>query len=239
MQENMTPFKKLPYHVALTLDGNRRWAEKNGLPRKKGIRFGVEKTKEVMYDWTRRFEKEFGVKPFTELTIHALTLNNINLRPNEEIKEVTDAFTETFREARVKKLYDEVRVTFGGRIELLPKSLQKEMKLLEKVTKDFTKYQFNVAIAYDGNDELDNAINMAAIKGIPNKPSDLMFFPNAHPIDLFIRTSGEKRLSGFMLYYIGYAEIFFLNCLAEDFKYSNFVNILREYSDKRDRRFGQ
>jgi len=237
----MSFLNRLPNHVALTLDGNRRWAERHGYSRKVGIRFGIKKTKEVMYDWTRKFEKEYGVKPFNELTIHALTLNNIKLRPKEELDEIQDAFTETFRQVIRDKSYANVRVKFGGRIDKLKPELQKEIRLLESKTEDFDKYKFNVAIAYDGNDEIRGAVISANYSPYPvdyDTVNKFMFFPDASPIDLWIRTSGEKRLSGFMLFYIGYAEIFFLDCLAEDFKYEDFVNVLKEYSI-RDRRFGK
>lgn len=247
----MSFLDRLPNHVALTLDGNRRWAERKGYSRKLGIRFGIKKTKEVMYDWTRRFEAEYGVKPFNELTIHALTLNNMRLRSKEELDEIQDAFTETFREVIRDKSYANVRVKFGGRIEMLKPELQKEIRILESETIDFDKYKFNVAIAYDGNDEIRMIAEKACARSLalaivqPERHVITNFnlqqfadFPDASPIDLWIRTSGEKRLSGFMLFYIGYAEIFFLDCLAEDFKYEEFVNVLKEYS-MRDRRFGK
>jgi tritrans,polycis-undecaprenyl-diphosphate synthase [geranylgeranyl-diphosphate specific] len=230
-------FEKLPEHVAITLDGNRRWALSHGLEKKEGIYHGIQKTEEVMYEWTRRFENEFGVKPFSELTIHALTLNNME-RPQEELKTITDGFIKAFGEARVDKKYENVRVNFGGRLELLEPRLQKELHLLEEHSKKYTKYNFNVCIAYDGKDEIDRAILTGRYDRI-STPQQLMFFPRAKPIDLYIRTSGEKRLSGFMLYYMGYAEIFFLDCLAEDFTYDQFVNVLEEYSNKRQRRFGK
>lgn len=247
----MSFLDKLPNHVALTLDGNRRWAERKGYSRTLGIRFGIEKTKEVMYNWTRRFEAEYGVKPFNELTIHALTLNNIRLRPKEEIDEIQDAFTETFRQVIKDKSYENVRVRFGGHVEMLKPVLQKEIRMLEYETKDFGKYKFNVAIAYDGSDEIKTIVKKACSHSLtlaktqPERHVVVDFdlrqfacFPDAAPIDLWVRTGGEKRLSGFMLFYIGYAEIFFVDSLAEDLKYEEFVNVLKEYST-RDRRFGK
>jgi tritrans,polycis-undecaprenyl-diphosphate synthase [geranylgeranyl-diphosphate specific] len=232
-------FSQLPKHVAITLDGNRRWAVSHGLQKKDGIKYGIEKTAEIMYEWTRRFEKEFDVKPFNELTIHALTLNNMQ-RPKEELETITEGFIKTFREARINKKYENVRVNFGGRFSLLSKKLQEEMRLLEKHTEKFTDYNFNICIAYDGTDEINRAITLAKLDFDDEKtPNNLMYFPRASPIDIYIRTSGEKRLSGFMLYYIGYAEIFFLDCLAEDFTYDQFINVIDEYANKRQRRFGK
>ena len=232
-------FEKLPKHVAITLDGNRRWAESHGLARKEGIKYGIQKTEEIMYEWTRRFEKEFGIKPFNELTIHALTLNNME-RPKEELQSITQGFIEAFKEARENKKYENVRVNFGGRRNLLDKKLLMEMKLLEEHTEEYTDYNFNVCVGYDGTDEINRAIITAKYDlDDEKKPQDFMFFPRASPIDLYIRTSGEKRLSGFMLYYIGYAEIFFLDCLAEDFTYDKFIEVMDEYANKRQRRFGK
>jgi undecaprenyl diphosphate synthase len=230
-------FEKLPEHVAITLDGNRRWALAHGLEKKEGIYHGIQKTEEVMYDWTRRFEKEFGMKPFSELTIHALTLHNME-RPQEELRTINEGFIKAFGTARVDKKYENVRVNFGGRLHLLDSKLQEEPHLLEKHSEKYTKYNFNVCIAYDGKDEIDRAVLLNKYVGVKD-PQELMFFPRAKPIDLYIRTSGEKRLSGFMLYYIGYAELFFLDCLAEDFTYDQFVNVLDEYANKRQRRFGK
>jgi undecaprenyl diphosphate synthase len=160
-------------------------------------------------------------------------------RPKEELQTITEDFIEAFREARVNKKYENVRVNFGGRKHLLDKKLQREMRLLEKHTENFTDYNFNVCIAYDGTDEINRAIELAKfdIDGVKT-PKDLMFFPRASPIDLFIRTGGEKRLSGFMLYNIGYAEVFFVDNFAEDFTYDQFIEIMDEYANKRQRRFG-
>jgi undecaprenyl diphosphate synthase len=242
----MSFLDNLPKHVALTLDGNRRWAVKHGEHPKMGIWHGIKKTKEVIFDWTSRFEEDFGVQPFKELTCYALTLNNVEKRTKEEIKEISDAFLWLADDMKQTQILTKrnMRAIFGGRLELLTPELQIALDDLQSSTKSNTKYFFNAGMVYDGTDEIDRSVRKI-IEIAKSKPAaslgdfkECLDFPKALPVDLWIRTGGEQRLSGFMNYYIGYSELFFLDCLAEDFTYSDFIDILQKYS-KRDRRFGK
>ncbi|MEM2995829.1 MAG: polyprenyl diphosphate synthase [Candidatus Bathyarchaeia archaeon] len=237
----------LPRHLAIILDGNRRWADKNGIPRKYAIYYGVRKVEEIIMDWTLRFKEEYGVIPCEQLTIYALTLNNVCNRPLEELEEIYRAFEEEI----YKVLGDEsfhrcrIRVKVGGSLHLLPDYLQKAISELERATEGYDAYTFYIPLAYDGNEEILEACRKVCLDKSVDSPNmvdkkfvENLYFPDAKPIDMLIRTGGELRLSGFMLWYLGYAELFFTKTLAEDFTYEEFVGMLKEFS-QRDRRFGK
>jgi tritrans,polycis-undecaprenyl-diphosphate synthase [geranylgeranyl-diphosphate specific] len=237
----------LPKHLAIILDGNRRWADKNGIPRKYAIYYGVRKVEEILMDWTLKFKEGYGVIPCEQLTIYALTLNNVCNRPSEELEEIYRAFEEEI----YKVLGDEsfhsrrIRVKVGGSLHLLPDYLRKAISELEEVTKNYDAYTFYIPLAYDGNEEILEACRKVCLEKsvnstqmIDKKFQENLYFPDAKPIDMLIRTGGELRLSGFMLWYLGYAELFFTKTLAEDFTYEEFIGMLKEFS-QRDRRFGK
>jgi tritrans,polycis-undecaprenyl-diphosphate synthase [geranylgeranyl-diphosphate specific] len=227
----MTWNGKLPYHIAIILDGNRRWADIKGISRKNVINYGIVKVEEILFNWGERFKNEYKTTPFKQLTIYALTLNNIQNRPQVELKEEI---------SHVKSSGEfehyQICVKFGGKRSSLPQNLAKAMGELEMLTKNYTTYNFFIPIAYDGNEEIQDAVKHSAL--LKNQFENNLYFPEAKPIDMMIRTGGEMRLSGFMLWYIGQAELFFPKTLAEDFTYEEFESLLREYS-LRDRRFGK
>lgn len=233
----------LPNHLAIILDGNRRWADKHNIPRKDAIWYGIAKVEEILLDWSERFEKEFKQKAFDQLTIYALTLNNVERRPKEELDEIYLAFLQEIMKIKLNsKLHErKVKVKFGGNFDVLPRDLKKAMQDLEELTEDYDNYTFFIPIAYDGNEEILQAFERAKTKHFFSERKDFvksLYFSEALPIDMMIRTGGEMRLSGFMLWYIGYAELFFTDTLAEDFAYEEFVEMLKQFS-QRDRRFGK
>lgn len=241
----------LPTHLAIILDGNRRWADKNSIPRKDAIYHGIHKVEEILTDWTPRFKKEYGVIPCGQLTIYALTLNNIHNRPTVELEEIYRAFEKEIHKVLGEDKFHRcrIRVKVGGRLDLLPGYLQKAISELEEATKNYDASTFYIALAYDGNEEIleacrktcfDKAFAESVVcsDAVDKKFQESLCFPDAKPIDIVIRTGGEFRLSGFMLWYVGYAELFFTKTLAEDFTYKEFVSILQEFSE-RDRRFGK
>jgi undecaprenyl diphosphate synthase len=234
----MTWSGKLPLHVAIILDGNRRWADSKQISRKDAIHYGITKVEEILFKWGERFKGEYDAIPFEQLTIYALTLNNIQKRPQEELDELYSAFLEEI--LRVKSSGDlehyRIHVKFGGTRSSLPRNLVKAMCELEALTKDYTAYYFFIPIAYDGNEEIRDAVERSTL--FKNRFENNLYFSDAKPIDMMIRTGGEMRLSSFMLWYIGQAELFFTKTLAEDFTYEEFVTILKEYS-LRDRRLGK
>ena len=234
----MTWDGNLPYHIAMILDGNRRWADSKGISRKDAIHFGIAKVEEILFKWSERFKNENNIMPFKQLTIYALTLNNIEKRPKEEIVEIYNAFSDEI--ARVESSGEfnryQICVKFGGKRSSLPQNLVKAMSELETLTKDHASLFFFVPIAYDGNEEIRDAAERSFL--LKNQIENNLYFPEAKPIDMMIRTGGEQRLSSFMLWYIGQAELFFTKTLAENFTYEEFDNLLKEYS-MRDRRFGR
>ncbi len=234
---------KLPKHLAIILDGNRRWSDKHGIARKDAIYYGIGKVEEILFDWSEKFEKEYKTKPFEQLTIYALTANNVLKRPKEEIDEIYNAFLqEIFKIKRNSKLHErKVQVKFGGSHWLIPEDLKDAMNDLMKLTEDYDGCTFFIPLAYDGNMEILDAFETAKAKHpSPSKEDFLecLYFPDALPIDMMIRTGGEQRLSKFMLWYIGEAELFFINEYPEDFTYEQFIELLEQYG-KRDRRFGK
>ena len=230
---------KLPKHVAIILDGNRRWAEKNGIERKNGAWYGVAKAIEIVFSWTIQFEHDYGVKPCDQLTFYVMSTNNLLRRTDDEIKEGMKAFTEGVKEVRKNNLavQRKIKVKFGGDMSMVDPKFAEQAMLMERETSvPNPKYSVNMAIAYDGNKELEQAYAKSYEQKLCLQ--QCMYFSDALPIDLMIRTGGEKRLSGFMLWYIGYAELRFIDSLAEDFSYKEFIGLLEQYC-LTQRRFGQ
>jgi len=243
-----TKITKFPRHLALILDGNRRWADKHGVPRKDAIHYGIAKVKEIFLEWNSRLKKDFGIK-IPQITIYALTLNNVHKRPREELEEIYSVFYfEAIKALSNPLVYKhKVRFRFGGKLDLLPQDLHDALTNLELETRKHKGYTVFIPIAYDGNEEIINAYQKAgAISNLfftdklpdPNEFQKHLYFPEAKPVDMLVRTGGELRLSGFLLWYIGYAELFFTKTLAPDYSYEEFVKMLREFN-KRERRFGK
>lgn len=229
---------ELPFHIGIILDGNRRWADSRGISRKDAIYHGLAKVEEIMFDWSRRFREEFNVAPFKQITIYALTLNNIQKRPKEELDEIYNSFLEEVSRVKSRGEFDryKIRVKFGGKLSSLPQNLVEALSEVEELTKNHDAYHFFIPIAYDGNEEIRDAFANAILH--KNRLEDNLCFPEAKPIDMLIRTGGEMRLSGFMSWYVGQSELFFTETLAEDFTYEEFISMLKKFS-LRERRFGR
>lgn len=233
---------KLPKHIAICLDGNRRWADAHSVQRKVAIYHGIKKVKEILFEWTKKFQAEYDAVPFSQLTIYALTLNNVQNRPKGELTEIYKAFARELRLVVRETAFKThgIALRIGGKREVLPPQLQEEIARAEAYTRNFSNYSFFIPLAYDGNEEVLQAFEKAVCSESPTRETltQNLYFPTALPVDLMIRTGGEMRLSGFMMWYIGYAELFFTKSLPEDFSYNEFITILEEYCN-RDRRFGK
>jgi undecaprenyl diphosphate synthase len=237
--------QNLPTHLALTLDGNRRWADSKGIPRKDAIWHGISKVQEIIQEWPVKFKAETGLQFCKELTIHALTLQNIALRPPAEIQEIDKAFNHN-----IESVFDAsslvkngVSIKFGGELKALSSELQVNIRKLEEQTSKCKTIRFNVCIAYDGLQEIKQMVEKhkpiySANSWVYQPWNSNAYFNESAPIDMYIRTGGEQRLSRFMLLYIGDAELFFTKSLAEEFTYQEFITLLDEYT-RRDRRFGK
>ncbi len=235
----MEASNNVPKHVGIIIDGNRRFAKKLMLKPWKGHELGYEKIKKLL-EWC----KEFKIK---ETTLYTFSIENFN-RPKEEFDFLMKVFKEAFEEAKTdKKIHEnKIKINFIGRIEMFPKDVQKAMKELMEVTKNYSDYIVNFAMAYGGRAEIIDATKKIAeqikegklnIDEINEEVFNKNVYLESEP-DLIIRTS-ESRLSGFLLWQGSYAEIIFLpNKLWPEFEKEDFVACLQEYS-KRERRFGK
>lgn len=228
---------KIPYHVGIIMDGNRRWAKEHGLKTSDGHKEGYNTIKEI----SKHIYKE-GVKI---LSIFAFSTDNFK-RDDEEVTSLMNLFIKGFKE--LKKTYNEdnIKLVFSGRREPLRKDVLKAMDEIVESTKNNTGGILNICINYGGQIEIVDTTkklikkvqnNELNIEEITEETFRQNLYNDLPPIDLLIRTSGEKRLSGFMLYNSAYAELVFTDLYFPDFKMNELQKALKEYSD-RDRRFG-
>jgi len=235
--------QKKPEHIAIILDGNRRWARESGLEPWMGHYYGADKTKEVL-----KWCLDLGVK---SVTLYAFSTENFQ-RPPEEVENIMKIFREKLEE--VLKSEDihryKVKVKVIGRINLLPHDLQEMIRKVEEETKDYDEHYLNLAIAYGGRAEIVDATKKIAQKVALGElsPEEIdervfeqhlytAFLPKQDP-DLIIRTSGEERLSGFLLYQAAYSELCFLDVYWPEFRRIDLLRAIRTYQ-KRSRRFGR
>ncbi len=229
---------KIPKHIGIIIDGNRRFAKRLMLKPWKGHEWGAKKIEKTL-DWC----KEFGVK---EVTFYAFSIENFN-RPKEEFDYIMKVFEETFNKAKTDKRMHEnrIKINFIGRTHMFPEKVKKAMKELSEATKNYSNHIVNFAMAYGGRAEIIDATKKISqqvkegklnIDEINEETFNKNIYLDSEP-DLIIRTS-ESRLSGFLLWQGSYAEIIFLpNKLWPEFEKEDFVACLDEYS-RRQRRFG-
>ncbi|RLI21090.1 di-trans,poly-cis-decaprenylcistransferase [Candidatus Bathyarchaeota archaeon] len=232
-----------PEHIAVILDGNRRWALEHSLNPWMGHKEGAEKV-ESLLDWCM----DMGVK---SITLYAFSTENFK-RPRKEVEEIMKIVEEKLRKLLTdKRIYEnKVRVKIIGRRSLLPESLRKLAEEVEKATKNHNNYFLNVALAYGGRAEIVDAARKIAEKvergELESKQIDEKLFekflytshlPKQDP-DLIIRTSGEERLSGFLLWQSAYSELCFLDVYWPEFRKIDLLRAIRTFQ-KRKRRFGQ
>ena len=214
------------------MDGNGRWAKKRALPRKAGHKAGVDALKTVIEACQAR-----GVEM---CSFYAFSTENWK-RPQDEINAIFK-LVETFAEKELKKYVDKnYRVTCMGDLSLLPQSTQDALKKIIDSGKDNTGMIVNIAINYGGRQEIVNAVNYILQSGI-NKIdeqmlSDCMYTAGLPDPDIIVRTSGEERISNFMLWQLAYSEFLFIDTLWPDMTEKEIDYIIEEYS-KRNRRFG-
>lgn len=233
--------EKIPKHVAIIMDGNRRWARLLDKPPWYGHLFGSRKLEEII-EWCR----ELGIRT---LTVYAFSTENFK-RSKEEVKMLMNLFEKKFKEL----LHDErvhkygMRVNVLGRKELLPKNVREAAEEAEKVTRKYNNFTLNIAVAYGGRSEIVDAVkriveDVQAGKLSKNEINEellkrYLYVPNMSDPDIVIRTGGEVRISNFLLYQIAYSELFFVDVYFPEFRKIDFLRIIREYQ-KRHRRFGK
>ena len=229
---------KIPYHVGIILDGNGRWATEKGLKRSEGHKAGFETLKILSkHVFTR------GVKV---LSVFAFSTENFN-RTKDEVDYLMNLFLKGFKSSIKEFNKNNIKVVFSGRKEPLSDKVYKSMKSLEKETLNNTGGILNICLNYGGQTEIVDTTKKL-IKDVLDgklKTEDItpeIFMKNLYndlpPIDFLIRTSGEIRISNFMLFSLAYAEMYFPLTYFPDFKEDEFEKALEEYT-KRDRRFGK
>jgi tritrans,polycis-undecaprenyl-diphosphate synthase [geranylgeranyl-diphosphate specific] len=231
-----------PEHIAIILDGNRRWASEKKLDPWFGHKKGAEKVEQLL-DWCLKLDVK-------SITLYSFSTENFR-RSKSEVKEIMRIAEKEFRKILTdERIHDNrVRVKVIGRTGLLPKSLQKLIEDVEKATHSYDEHFLNIAFAYGGRAEIADAARKIAEKvkegKISPKNIDERLFeqhlytshmPKQDP-DLIIRTSGEERLSGFLLWQSAYSELCFLDVYWPDFRLIDLLRAVRTFQ-KRKRRFG-
>ncbi|MFH1597968.1 MAG: polyprenyl diphosphate synthase [Patescibacteria group bacterium] len=223
--------KKVPNHLGIIMDGNRRWARNRGLPTLEGHRRGYNKVKKVG-DWCL----DRGIKI---LTVYAFSTENWN-RSKKEVgylmKLLKKALTDDIQEMHQKNI--QVRVI--GRVSQLSKDLQKAVRDAVKLTKKNTKGILNIALNYGGRPEIVDAIRKVVRKKVPITEAaiaDNLYTAGLPDPDLIIRTSGEYRLSNFLTWQASYSELMFIDKHWPAFTEKDLDKAIKEYQ-KRNRRFG-
>jgi undecaprenyl diphosphate synthase len=230
----MTPqAKSHPEHVAIILDGNRRWAKLRGLPAQKGHYYGLYKALwPVVLDAPNQ-----GVK---HLTAWGFSTENWN-RSEKELNFLFNLFERGIKN-RINALnHANIRIQTIGQIDRLPKPVQAVLADAAERTRENTGMVFTLALSYGGRAEL----TAAAQKLVGHKPSEIteemvgqaLYDPNLPDVDLLIRTSGERRLSGFMPWQTKYAELYFTDTLWPDFRPADLAEAIRDFG-RRQRRYG-
>lgn len=233
--KNLDTLQKIPEHVAIIMDGNGRWALERGLPRLSGHKAGTENLREVIEACA-----EFGIK---YLTIYAFSTENWN-RPEEEIQGLMGIFR-TMLDRELNNLHKNgVQLRHIGRLDGIDKRLQQKVQEAIKLTKGNQTLILNVAFNYGGRDEILQAVKKIVANGenIEDLNDDLfskyLFTAGSPDPDLIIRTSGEFRISNFLIWQGAYAEWYFTPTYWPDFNKEELLQALLAYNE-RDRRYGK
>jgi len=223
---------KIPNHVAIILDGNGRWAKEKGLTRSEGHKAGFENLKGLV-----EYILSTGTKV---LSVYAFSTENFK-RSKEEVDFLMNIFQSKFKEYSNTLKKKNIKIVFSGiRLAPLPEGVIKVINEVEEETKNNTGGIFNICINYGGRAEIVDAVNKiinSSDKFITEETFKKYLYNDLPDIDLLIRTSGEIRISNFMLWQLSYAELYFPKCYFPDFDYQEYDKALIEYT-KRDRRFG-
>jgi undecaprenyl diphosphate synthase len=229
--------EKLPNHVAIIMDGNGRWAKLRNLPRIEGHIVGIESLRDVV-----TVTRELGI-PY--LTLYAFSKENW-VRPKDEVRKLMELLGIYLDKELPLLLEKGIRFKMIGDMRDFSKKLQEKMYSVTKKTEKHRDLTLNLALSYSGRQEILNAVialcedmKNGAIEKINEKVFKKYLYTGATPDpDFLIRTSGEMRLSNFLLWQMAYTEIFVTNVLWPDFRRKQYMAALREFG-KRQRRFGQ
>jgi len=230
---------EIPQHLAIIMDGNGRWAKNKGKNRLFGHTKGVKAVQEVV--------EECAALKIKHLTLYAFSTENWN-RPEEEIGVLMKLLLNSLKNEFEKLLKNRIKLNIIGNTKQLPLTVQKELGYVVKQTENNSEMTLTLALSYGGREEIEQAIKQLAVKVKNNIicPEKIdQFIINEHlytrglpDVDLLIRTSGEKRISNFLLWQIAYAELYFSKVLWPDFRKKHLHKAIINYQ-KRERRFGK
>lgn len=228
-----------PKHVAIIMDGNGRWAKDKGLPREFGHQNGVNSVKSIVQEAYKS-----GIE---YLTLYAFSIENWD-RPSDEVSSLMSLLVSTLRDEFDEIFDKDIKLNAVGEINSLPKEVVSELEFIINKTKNNRKMNLTLALSYGGKQEIFNAVKMIADK-VKNNLIELnnfddsiinshLYTKNLPDVDLLIRTSGEQRISNFLLWQIAYAELYFTDVYWPDFSKDDFNLALENYKS-RERRFGK
>ncbi len=229
LQEPISLLKEIPRHIAIIMDGNRRWSRKCGLPPSVGHWEGAEALTDIV-----RAASDLGVKT---LTVYAFSTENWT-RPNEEIEGLMNLFEIYLTKKRESLVQDGVHLDAIGDLAALPERVKKALELTRKATERCDKINLVLAINYGARDEIRRAICKIIEQGL--KPADITEDLISSKLDthlygdpdLLIRTSGELRISNFLVWQISYAEIYTTDVLWPDFSPEKLYEAVQEYQSR-------
>ncbi|MGH2774497.1 MAG: polyprenyl diphosphate synthase [Actinomycetota bacterium] len=220
--------ERIPAHVAIIMDGNGRWAKQRGLPRTKGHEMGEKALFDVVEG-----ALEAGIR---YLSVYSFSTENWN-RPSEEVDFLMNFNRALLRQRREELDERRVRIRRIGRRELVPPDVLEEFDEAERKTAHHTRMDLLTCFNYGGRAELEDAAQRLRESDGNGSIADHLYAPDAPDVDLLIRTSGEMRLSNFLLWQGAYAELYFTETLWPDFDRHALFEALRDYSGRK-RRFG-
>jgi len=230
----------VPRHLAVIMDGNRRYAFEEGLSPQEGHRIGGSKLEEVV-EWCH----EVGIEG---LTVFAFSTDNFKRSPRE-VEHLMSLFAEDLRRlAEDSRIHDhEVKVKVIGDTDVLPDDVVRAASEAEEATRDHEQHYFNIAIGYGGREEIVEAVRQIArdVKNGDVDPEEVkkdlissyLYTAESPDPDLILRTSGEERISNFLLWQLAYAELYFSDVYWPALKKTDFLNVIQSYQ-KRQRRYG-
>jgi len=231
--------KSLPKHIAIIMDGNGRWAKQKGMLRAFGHENGTKSVRQTV-----EASAELGIE---NLTLYAFSTENWN-RPKLEVQTLMRLLVSSLKK-EIKTLQDNnIKLTAIGALNTLPKKVYKELFEVIDNTKQNTRMTLTLALSYGSREEIINTVKEISIKVKNNiiSPENIeesiinehLYTRNLPDVDLLIRTSGEQRISNFLLWQIAYAELYFTSVLWPDFTKQHLYEAIIEYQ-KRERRFGK
>ncbi len=227
----------MPNHIGIIMDGNGRWATKRGLPRSAGHKAGADNLKKLC--------KHINKLGLNYLSLYAFSTENFK-REVSEVNYLMNLFIEMFTNDFKFLIEDNVKVLFSGRREGLPKNVVKAIEQMERDSHDNTGTVLNICLNYGSQDEIVDMVkkissevkdNKISIEDIDKELVNRNMYYELPPVDFVIRTSGEMRISNFMLWQSSYAEYYFPETLFPDFNEKEFDKSIEEFN-KRHRRFG-